>query len=1683
MIEMSVTEAHDLARPKLLQVFRYLQALHQLRNPIQREITSQPWVLWLHDLPDHPCVRRGLGIAASAPDGDDGESLADPQKDEMSAADDYILKVSRPRLTDPPEPPAELLPWLLPGWRQVDNKVAIQPSIVDPETPLEPDGEARLLAFDAEPQRQHLLERWKAERDAWAEAECPARRAMTIFERLYTLHAQLGREAERLELLLGDGLLNWQHSSGVLVHHPVLLLRLRLSFNPDIPEFTLAEAEYPPELYTALFRSLPDVQAEAVASCREDLERGGWHPLGGEETDSFFRRLVAQLSPYGRFADESIPDEVEHIPSISRDPVVFLRHRTLGFGVALESILEDLPTREDLPFSLTSIVGIDAPRPEEPERLAMVSALDAPNGEDEDVLLSKPANAEQVDIARRLEHYGAVLVQGPPGTGKTHTIANLVGHLLAQGKSVLVTSHTAKALKMLRNQVVEPLQPLCVSVLDDESKQMENAVDEITERLAFSDADALEREAAALLRQRVDLLRELRETRERLKAARADEYHPVLLDGVQYAPSQAARQIAEKRARAGWIPGSVAPGETLLLSAGELAELYRSNALVTPDDERELALPLPDPQRLLLPGDFERVIAERERLPEQDTGLRRELWDEPPGDQPPEELEALRHQVLQAAEPLRDETRWRLAALTAGREGGAARQVWDDLLAEVEQVHALATQAQPLLLQHVPVVPADCLPDRIEQVLDDLWGYLKAGGKLSAVKLMTRRDWKTVIERTQVKRRPPELPEHFEALRALVRLQSARADLIDRWQRQMTPLGAPDAAALGAEPERALHQYIPLLRQCLDWYPTTWAPLEEQLVERGFHLDAFLAEMPINLAEHGDLLRLREAALQYLPAILAAEVNRRSRAYNVAQLLETRRCLELCGGSAAQSAVVRQIWAAVEQLDAPGYREAFERLADLHARREVLARRLALLTNLETNAPAWAAAIRERAGIHGGAELPGDPVEAWAWRQLDDELERRAKRSLEELQARIAQLGSSLQRTTALLVEQKAWAAQVRRTTPEQQRALQGWKQLMQKAGKGKGKRAPRLLAEARKLMPICQASVPVWIMPLSRVVENFDPRRNHFDVIIIDEASQADLMALAAVYMSRQVVVVGDHEQVNPVAVGQRLDQVQQLIDEHLAGIPNAMLYDGQCSIYDLAQTTFKPVCLREHFRCVSPIIAFSNQLSYDGKIKPLRDASEIKRRPHVLAYRVEQATSNEKVNEAEALAVASLLVAASEQPEYDGATFGVISMVGEEQAMRIDTLLQRYLSPAEYTRRRIQCGNAAQFQGDERDVIFLSMVDAPIETGPLPLRLDGPGKLFKKRFNVATSRARDQLWVVYSLDPDVDLKPNDIRRRLIQYASNQESRQRAPGQSAQLEQSELEQRVMQMLLEAGYRVKAHWPVGNNAIDLVVEGAGRRLAIACDGDRWRPEEQLAEDMARQAILERLGWRFARIRGSQFFRDPEGTMEALFARLRALGILPEGEQASASAPEEEDAALQRRIMQRAAELRQEWAARSDEEDAQPAPAARVWGQPWRRSVVAEEQSEPVPATDEQTDLDQWILPPPAGKGSPAAQAHPAVLVSPASALPASLPAATVPPEIAPLSALERAYQEPLFFPGDAALHEKYGVGRVVSSRLVGDFELVEVEFASPFGRKMLEAKLTGLEKVPGSQGGPINTQS
>jgi very-short-patch-repair endonuclease len=1498
-----------VARDKLTRVFRYLEALNQHRNPAKRQIHEQPWSLWLRDLPEHPSIQRGAAK----------DSASKTKNGNSQSAEDganYVLKVQRPRLTRAPEPSEEIAAWLEDGWDDPSNALNFKQTLGESENKAEPT----IVKFADDPARTANLERWKLLRNEWVKAEKPARAAMKIFESLYALYGRIDREAERVDLVLGDGILSWRRADGG-IYHPILLQRLQLQFDASVPEFTLSEADHPVELYSALFQSMNDVDGRAIGRCREELEQEGFHPLINGSTSGFLKRLVVQLSPRGEFLEGRAPDAEVNDPCIGRDPVLFLRSRTLGFAAAIEGILADLRTREDLPWSLLNIVGEEPPIPEAGDPNPSTSG---PVQADGKVLLSKPANPEQIRIAQQLEENGGVLVQGPPGTGKTHTIGNLVGHLLAQGKSVLVTSHTTKALRMVRNHIVPELRPLCVSVLEsdlDSRKQLESAVGSIAERLSRADAGSLEMQAKKLESERVDLLKKLDEIRNQLTEARADEYRDIAIAGRSWAPADAARQVVQEKESHGWIPGPVAAVAPLPLSPGELADLYRTGVSISREDEHELSGHLPELHDLPRAEDFEASVSARNRLGMEDLDLRSDLWESGAAQGSPGEIEGLAAALAQAVEPLSGKEKWKLAAVYAGRYGDVHRQPWDQLISFVRVVHREAANTQESFVKYGPEASDNSAVKEQERIAGEILAHLEDGGKLGSFTLFTHKSWSQFLEQTRVNDARPRLPEHFHALRQFFRLQGLREDLCARWDRQMATLGTTHSAEMGGEVEKTLMQYCDSIEGCLGWQENTWLPLQQRLEDVGFRWDKFLAEQPAVVGSDGELTRIHIAVTDALLPILDSRFKKLRLLQLEEEFRDLKNRLKLAARVSKASKVIGQLLAAVSDDDSNGYREADERLLEVKSKQADLDLRRALLAKLETAAPAWAGAIRNRTGVHGRGEPPRDPAFAWTWRQLNDELDRRASVSLEALQAKSEKLREQLRRVTVELIDKCSWSSQARRTSSRQRQALVGWLDTIRRIGKGHGIRVGLLRAEAARKMSECRGAVPVWVMPLSRVVENFDPRTTRFDVVIIDEASQSDVMALVALYLGKTVLVVGDHEQVSPSAVGQDLSVIQNLIFQYLRGIPNSDLYDGQISIYDLARQSFGgTTCLVEHFRCVPEIIQFSNMISYDGRIKPLRDASRVHLRPHTIAHRVSGSSRDGKINRQEALTLASLLAAAIEQPEYkkndagQPMSFGAVSLVGDEQAIEIDNLVRAHVSPDRYELHRVLCGNAAQFQGDERDVVFISLVDTA-ERGSLSLR---DQELFKQRFNVAASRARDQMWIVHSLNPHNDLKADDLRRQLIEHAEDPARLMRSLEEKEKRMQSSFEREVMKRLATAGYRVTPHWRVGTFRIDLIVEGDCKRLAIECDGDRYYPLEKLPEDMDRQSVLERMGWIFTRIRSSEFLRNPARAMKPVFEKLQMLEIPPTGNSASAEPAGPVSHDVIDRVIRRAEELRRNW---------------------------------------------------------------------------------------------------------------------------------------------------------------------
>jgi very-short-patch-repair endonuclease len=1504
------------AREKILRVFNYLKALNEYRNPATREIDEHTWSFWLDDLPDHPAIER---LLRRKPVSDEATGTAD-QGDAS-----VILRVQRPKLTQCPTPPKSLVQWLHRGWEKPEE---VNVRWIESLNETNRDGETVIVRFDDDKERVEAQAEWTAIRQEWRANELPARKAMQVFDQMYELHGRIERESERLDLVVGDGLLSWQRDDGN-IFHPLLIQRVQLLFDPKLPEFTVVDADFGLELYTAIFESSADVDPRALSKCRDELFNTALHPLD-EEASGYLKRLALTLSSKGELVTSHRPASGQEHPVIGRSPVLYLRSRSIGLTNAIDQTIRKIGQRDIFCDALEQIVGIrktpsfDEDFSDSNSSPAASKIHASAKKAENSILFGKKSNAEQMKIAQRLDQHGAVLVQGPPGTGKSHTIANLIGHLLAQGKSVLVTSHTTKALKVLREHVVPDLRPLCVSVLDSDEtsrRQLEESVAAINARLSDSDAATLLREAEEFAVQRDLLLDARQKLIDSLSLARANEYREIVLAGVSVSPSEAAREVRKGCGIHDWIPGPVWPGAPLPLSSQEIAELYGTNTTTNDRDDENSTLSFPSPDAVMKPQDFASCVSFIDTSAHQPLyQSSREFWGETKFTANHiREISTLSDLLSANIAEFKSMQLWQIAAIDAGRDGGSEKAAWDLLKSEIVKTVALAADCRLDVLQHAPKVDEVLSIAEQLNIAEQVVQHTSNGGKISRWTALTNRAWKEMLAKWSVRAGVPSSPEHYVVICKLLRLKAARETLQVLWDDIMLKNGSRAFAELGDAPEHYCEQFIAGINTALGYWEAKWGRLLNELTSMGFAWEAFLAQAAPIEGKFGALKRIVSTVETRLVPLL------RSTAATLSSLSQQNR-LRAVSSHLATSNIpeVMSLRHALVNKDVRGYEDAFHTMLEAVSRQKQAIRRKELLSKLASThangqsvASNWAKAIRHRDGVHGKSSPPGDIAAAWRWRQLHDEIQRRNETDIDQLQAQIESLSSEIDRVAVSLIERKAWSTQVKNAGAFQQ-DLVGWLDIVRRIGKGYGKRVSRLQSEARLKMRNCRAAVPVWIMPIARLVDNFDFSKTQFDVVIIDEASQCDVMGLLAIALAKQVVVVGDHEQVSPSSVGQDAAKIDNLIRHHLEGIPNSVLYDGKISIYDLARQSFGGlICLLEHFRCTTDIIQFSNYLSYNGTIKPLRDDARFS--AQVIEYRVESAESNrKKINSVEATAITSLIVAATEFPEYDGMTFGVISLVGDDQALEIEKQLRLRLPAEVFDARRVACGNSAQFQGDERDVMFLSVIDTP-SGGPLRLKQDAATQ---QRYNVAASRARNQMWVVHSLNTSTDLQAGDLRKRLIDHARDPKAITREIEKAEAQAESPFEEAVIKRLVTAKFNVRPQRKVGRYRIDIVVHDGVRRLAVECDGDRYHGPEKLADDMNRQAILERLGWKFHRIRGTEFFRDPDSAMNRLFSRLSELNIEPSADVAPQSV-EEDSETLTQRLIRRAAEVRRSWEAGDD----------------------------------------------------------------------------------------------------------------------------------------------------------------
>ncbi|HEY6867675.1 MAG TPA: AAA domain-containing protein [Candidatus Eisenbacteria bacterium] len=1459
---------------RTVQVLRFLREFDRAREIPVRHLREHPLHFAAREMP----LGRGCSLHLDAIDVDEAEEPGD-----ASPRTAPLLTVERQRLSPPPPPPDEVAPWL----EEAGQDPAREPRVAAARP--RSGGSGAPEAFDARPARVAAFDTWRDAWRLWAALERPRRRVQEFYERLYDVHLQLRRDTEDLELVWGTGLFAWDCPPHELLH-PLVLARVEIVLDRDRGRLEVIPAAAVPEFAEEMFLGLERPELQEAGRLAKEFRDHPFAPWHRRYVGELLRRMVNVFGARARMVQG--PPRPQAEAQISADDLLIVRRRRLGFARDAEEWLRLLQAGEVAPpATVRRIVGAQGG--------AGASRAEAQRweGTADALLFPLPANPEQEEIARRLAKHPGVVVQGPPGTGKSHTIANLVSHLLAHGKTILVTSQTERALKVLRDKVAASIRSLCVSVIGSDVEAQEELKRSV-QRIIEETGGSRERhaEAAAVARDELARVqRQLGESWSELAGASAIERTEVAIGGQAWTPTRIGRHLSEHEAADGWLPDRVSAEAAWPLAEAELEELYSSLDRVAPDALAEATAELPALEALPTPAELETAVSDRRRLAAAlaEAPMAARQWT-PARDAPREavvaRMDALRAGLGRAVEALAAfRTPW-LQAIGAQVRDPDRRGWWADFrLRLVERRDAILAIRARIGHRAIHIAP-DADPRRRERDLEALRAHVARGGGFGPLFGLIRRRLQRARAACRIDGAEPSTLDDLDAILDALRAERLRAELVRLVGVELGPRGGPSLATPGGVPEDDVDAIVTSLASLLTWQEDTWEHLREELRALGFELRApggrasepsprapslALEESPDQLETAGSLLRLLEAL-----ALRLEQVGLEEARGDVLERLGDG--MRRPGAAAAWG----QLKDAVVRDDPAAWAAAHQRVGELWRIRPEAVRLSDLLARVGSVAPRWAATLLEDAGAPRTRPSARALRQAWLWSQLagwfEDYLAARTPESLRQEMDRLRRRESAL---IERLVAHSAWAnLQVR---PQERQALVGWQQTISRIGKGTGKRAPQLRREAQQQMNAARRAVPVWVMPLARVIENFDPSGTPFDVVIVDESSQCDSFGLLALMRAERAIIVGDDNQISPAAVGQRLAVVDALIDRHLEGIPNRHLYDGQQSLYDLATAAFGGVIrLREHFRCVPDIIGFSNALAYSGEIQPLRDATSSDLRPPVVLRPVAGLRAGgSAVNLREAEEVAVLVAACCEHPAYRDATLGVISLLGEAQARAIHERVRRLVSIEELERRSFVAGDAHHFQGDERDVMFLSLVES--SGRPRPAVLNRRADL--QRFNVAASRARNQMWVVHSVGAEA-FHPEDVRARLMAHFASGDARPRHWREVGEILEDrgvpDFRSLVARHIAARGHRVRGEVRAGHYTIDLVVDGDGRSLAVECDGERWHDPDAHRDDAARQMALERIGWEFHRIRGGEFFRDAERSLAGLWRRLDALGIRP-----------------------------------------------------------------------------------------------------------------------------------------------------------------------------------------------------
>ncbi|GAB6149707.1 DEAD/DEAH box helicase [Clostridium novyi] len=1168
-----------------------------------------------------------------------------------------------------------------------------------------------------------------------------------LYNTFSKLYMKLEKSKGKLEIIWGYCFFTWKIKNKNIAH-PLFFYKCDLEFDEENQKYILKPVDNKFCMEIEILKNLSFDHLEELLKVKNKIQD---EFISIERLDCIekgmevFSEALKIKKPKLKKIEGGLVDykEIEIIEEMQfyHEPIIILReYNTKVWNKELNGLLKFINGSQEIPSTLEALV-------DDNYLMKIDKNKDLWNDVGQEPLYLLPASKEQLQIGKKIADNFGVVVEGAPGTGKTHSIANLICNFLYHNKKILIVSNKQNILEKIFNTIPESIRHLCANCKEDTLENLSSIYSSINSIIYKIHLNSNEdKNTINKLENELKLCRKKQENvYRRVEISKNLDNRELKYLGKDYKIRGIKKWIEKNRAQYSWIEDDIRNIKEPPITDAKFSKLLYVMSNITKKEINEfneiggLLYNIPPYsdllQRIKRKCELERNYS-RYKLAVKDWCISYNYkYDY-------ENILKLLRSTQNFLISI--ENTWIKNILACARKGEIVRGVLQQKILECNYYIKKIGSLKKEITGYKVEIPLEMDKMYLLDKLEEVYKQYNQKGKINKIFKLLHSECDEILEKCKVNSKEISNKNEVKIVMMFIEEGLIEEKLISLWNNSMSEYGSKKIKNINIETLSNLEDYIDKIDIIINWNSKVVNKIKSSMKEI-----VFLNKIDWYNKETYSKLQNGVLSIKYISEYEGIK----SYISNIEKLISKVKGFE-------------EIGEAINRKDIVSLKQCYKRIDRLKSLTPNIREMEYISQTLEKTCPKLITKLIEEKDRMNMLTKYKNLSVAWLWKQLNYAIEDEYdKFKLENINRAIQVEKEKENNIIENLVVKKAWYNTLSSLKEYQKRSLYSFKEAISKLGKASGKDASMYISLAKEEIKKFQEFIPVWIMTPENMIRNLEISEDMFDVVIFDNANDMNLFSMSALFRAKKAIVFGDENQANIEKSIQDNKKSKLFAKKYLRDIPNWQWINMKTSIYSTALRVFPvTVSLKENFRSPSEITNFSNNLCYSGKVlstKSQEAFGELWSPIKTVNINGKRERENQ-INLVEAEAIADTVVKCCQNPLYRNMSMGVISLLGDEQGEVIQNLLEKKLGQDKIRERNILCGNPYTFQGEERDVIFLSMVISNnIKFATLTKDSD------VRRFNIACSRAKKQMWLFHSVELE-DMSKDCIRYKLLDYCKN---------------------------------------------------------------------------------------------------------------------------------------------------------------------------------------------------------------------------------------------------------------------------------------------------------------------------